>query len=232
MTSRPARSTATVGTTTITRAVAVAAAALPARTQRRPAAVDTVMDGRAVLPSRVASGVPLRACHRCELERAALGERHRGDHGTRCGRTRRLRAGARIVKTPASAAGNVGDMTTNPMSTGRVQAVLIDCAHPAALAGFYRRLLGGEIAESGDDYALLAADGIAVAFQHVADEPVAGWPGGGRRLHLDVAVADVAAARRRLAEHGAVEPEFQPGGEDWIVLLDPEGHPFCIMASD
>lgn len=122
-------------------------------------------------------------------------------------------------------------MTTNLTSTGRVQAVVLDSTRPPALAGFYHHLLGGEITESSDDYALLTADGIAVAFQRVSDEPAAAWPGG-RRLHLDVAVPDLEAARTQLVERGAVEPEFQPGAGDWIVLLDPEGHPFCIMAGD
>ncbi|MFG2088608.1 VOC family protein [Spirillospora sp. NPDC048824] len=27
---------------------------------------------------------------------------------------------------------------------------------------------------------------------------------------------------------GASRPEFQPGGGEWTVLTDPEGHPLCI----
>jgi hypothetical protein len=27
---------------------------------------------------------------------------------------------------------------------------------------------------------------------------------------------------------GATKPDFQPGGGDWIVLQDPEGHLFCL----
>ncbi|MHA6629274.1 VOC family protein [Pseudonocardia sichuanensis] len=120
-------------------------------------------------------------------------------------------------------------MTTNHTSPGRVQAVVLDSERPAGLAEFYRSVLGGEITESGDDYAALAADGVALAFQRVADGSSPAWPHGGRRLHLDVAVPDLDAARARLVELGARVPQFQPGGGDWIVLLDPEGHPFCIM---
>lgn len=122
--------------------------------------------------------------------------------------------------------------TTNTTAVGRIQAVVLDSARPAGLAEFYRRVLGGEITDSGDDYAALAADGVALAFQRVPDESASPWPGGGRRLHLDVVVPDLDAARKVLVEEGAVEAEFQPGGEDWIVLLDPEGHPFCIMAGE
>ncbi|TQM02304.1 VOC family protein [Pseudonocardia kunmingensis] len=121
-------------------------------------------------------------------------------------------------------------MTTNHTSPGRVQAVVLDSERPAALAEFYRSVLGGEITESGDDYVALAADGVALAFQVVADGGPPAWPHGGRRLHLDVAVPDLDAARARLVELGARVPDFQPGGGEWIVLLDPEGHPCCIAA--
>jgi uncharacterized glyoxalase superfamily protein PhnB len=123
-------------------------------------------------------------------------------------------------------------MTTNPTSAGSIQAVVLDCARPPALAGFYCQLLGGEITESGDEYAALKAGGVALAFQRVPAERVPAWPGGGRRVHLDIAVPDLQAARKQLVEQGAVEAESQPGGDDWIVLLDPEGHPFCIMAGE
>jgi hypothetical protein len=30
---------------------------------------------------------------------------------------------------------------------------------------------------------------------------------------------------------GATKPDHQPGGDTWVVLIDPEGHPFCVTAS-
>lgn len=139
-------------------------------------------------------------------------------------------SGARIVKTGGAAPGIVCGMTTNTRGIGRIQSVVLDSARPPVLADFYRGVLGGEITESGADYAALTAPGVAVAFQRVPDDSAAAWPGGGRRVHLDVEVPDLDAARKQLAELGAVEAQVQPGGEDWIVLLDPDGHPFCIMA--
>lgn len=38
---------------------------------------------------------------------------------------------------------------------------------------------------------------------------------------------DLEAAAVRLIELGARRAEPQPA-EDWIVLLDPDGHPFCL----
>ena len=28
----------------------------------------------------------------------------------------------------------------------------------------------------------------------------------------------------------ATRPGFQPGGDSWVVLTDPEGHAFCLVA--
>jgi catechol-2,3-dioxygenase len=138
-------------------------------------------------------------------------------------------SGARIFKTPGGREGSMPGMTTNRTLIGRIQAVVVDCARPTALADFYRGLLGGEITESTDNYAALTTQGQVLAFQHVQDAQAATWPNGGRRVHLDIVVPDTNRLRKQLAEMGAVEPEFQPGGEDWIVFLDPEGHPFCVM---
>jgi catechol-2,3-dioxygenase len=82
-------------------------------------------------------------------------------------------------------------MTTNTTRTGRLQAVVLDSARPAVLAEFYRDLLGGEITQSGDDQASLTVAGGALSFQRV---PGGSVPGGGR-LHLDVVVPDLDAAR-------------------------------------
>lgn len=120
----------------------------------------------------------------------------------------------------------------NPEPIGRVQSVVLDSSRPAALAEFYRGLLGGEISASDDDYASLTAAGVSLAFQRVDDPSAPRWPGGGRRLHLDIGVPDLDAARKQLVEQGAVEASSQPGGDEWVVLLDPDGHPFCIMAGE
>ena len=155
--------------------------------------------------------------------------------GTAVSTSRKLRAGtddsggARIVKTGATATGNVSVMTTNTTRTGRLQAVVLDSARPAVLAEFYRDLLGGEISQSDDDQASLTVAGGALSFQRVPDGSAPVWPGGGRRLHLDVVVPDLDAARDRVVELGGRVPADQPGDGEWTVLLDSEGHPFCLM---
>jgi hypothetical protein len=42
-------------------------------------------------------------------------------------------------------------------------------------------------------------------------------------------VADLPKAVKKVVALGATRPDFQPGGDDWVVLIDPAGHPFCLI---
>jgi catechol 2,3-dioxygenase-like lactoylglutathione lyase family enzyme len=111
-------------------------------------------------------------------------------------------------------------------------AVTIDCADPAALAGFYHEVTGWDVMYSSADYAYLGSEGTAaIGLQRVADYAPPSWPDPAKQMHLDFRVADLVEARERLVALGATRPEFQPGGDKWIVLTDPAGHPFCITTA-
>ena len=49
--------------------------------------------------------------------------------------------------------------------------------------------------------------------------------------HLDIGVADLDAGVRWAMEQGARVAEHQPQ-DDVRVMLDPEGHPFCLFHDD
>jgi catechol 2,3-dioxygenase-like lactoylglutathione lyase family enzyme len=118
------------------------------------------------------------------------------------------------------------------MPIASLSAVILDCPDPAALAEFYRKVTGWEVASATEEYVYLAGGGeIRLGFQLVAEHPWAGWPADTKQFHLDFAVADVAEAERELLAAGASRPEFQPGGDKWLVLVDPAGHAFCITAT-
>jgi hypothetical protein len=51
-----------------------------------------------------------------------------------------------------------------------------------------------------------------------------------QQFHLDLWVEDLDAAEKQALGLGAVRPDHQPGGDQWRVLLDPAGHPFCLAA--
>lgn len=108
--------------------------------------------------------------------------------------------------------------------------VNLDCANPARLAEFYHHVLGWEITHSQDEYAMITGDGTSIGFGRTEAYAPPAWPDsdGRKQYHLDLYVDDTEKAVARCVELGATKPEFQPGGERWTVLLDPDGQPFCL----
>ena len=128
----------------------------------------------------------------------------------------------------------------------RVAGPTLDAADPIALADFYERLLGWSIARregprlgqpSTDGWALLRSPAgdmkIEVQWDPHYRPPV--WPSvAGEQLmmmHLDVGVGDVEAGIQWAVGQGARVAEHQPQA-DVMVMLDPEGHPFCLFPDD
>ncbi|GAA3600806.1 VOC family protein [Nonomuraea rosea] len=114
--------------------------------------------------------------------------------------------------------------------TTTLSSIVIDCADPTALAAFYAKATGWQSTGGDADFAGLEGGPVPVSFQRVDGYQGPGWPADGKHLHLEFKVSDVEAAKQELTALGATVPDFQPGGGDWTVLLDPEGHPFCLMA--
>ncbi|WP_251023849.1 VOC family protein [Arthrobacter sp. ISL-65] len=58
------------------------------------------------------------------------------------------------------------------------------------------------------------------------------WPEGPhhQQLHLDIAVDELESATDVALALGATPAKHQPAPEQWRVLLDPVGHPFCFAA--
>ncbi|MEV4713934.1 VOC family protein [Micromonospora sp. NPDC049374] len=120
-------------------------------------------------------------------------------------------------------------------STLTLVAITLDCADPLELAAFYQRVTGHALhPKSDDEFAGLSReDGLFIGFQRVNDYQPPHWPGQSvpQQLHLDFAVEDIGAAEAMLLELGAAKPEHQPGGDRFRILLDPAGHPFCLVPS-
>jgi catechol 2,3-dioxygenase-like lactoylglutathione lyase family enzyme len=110
--------------------------------------------------------------------------------------------------------------------------VVIDCADPGPLAEFYRTLTGWEVTYTDPDCVYLGDGGaIQLGFQRVEGYQPPAWPGGAKQAHLDFKATDVEQAVKAMVELGASRPEFQPGGDEWTVLADPEGHLFCVASA-
>jgi nucleotide-binding universal stress UspA family protein len=108
--------------------------------------------------------------------------------------------------------------------------VTLDCADPASLGAFWAALLGGEVVMSTASTVVVLSRVIDVALVAVERYVPPTWPDDAvpKQLHLDIAVRDVEAAAAEAERLGARRAEAQPGGDDWLVLFDPAGHPFCF----
>jgi catechol 2,3-dioxygenase-like lactoylglutathione lyase family enzyme len=116
------------------------------------------------------------------------------------------------------------------MAISHLAAVGVDCADPLALANFYTRLTGWKVAFSSDHFVAVDGGSLWLTFHRVADYRAPTWPTSHvpKQLHLDFEVDDLDAAQADAIESGAVIADVQPRPEAWRVLLDPEGHPFCL----
>jgi len=116
----------------------------------------------------------------------------------------------------------------------RIQCVVIDCAEPHELARFWAAALGWRVTFSSDaECALEPPEGSPetdvspdLVFLRVPDEKVVK-----NRLHLDLRPDAQDAQVERLLALGARRTEIgQTGEEPWVVLADPEGNEFCVLA--
>lgn len=111
--------------------------------------------------------------------------------------------------------------------------VVLDSPDAHSLGRFYAELLGWELATDSEHHCTVApADGVAyVACQTSPDHVRPVWPHepGAQQmmLHLDFEVTDLEQAVSRAVSLGAAVAEHQPQ-HDVRVLLDPDGHPFCL----
>jgi hypothetical protein len=112
--------------------------------------------------------------------------------------------------------------------------LVLEAPDPRALAVFYTRLLDWPVVEYEPDHAIVKPpqEGVFVVFQHVPDFVPPEWPGtpDGQRMtmHIDVEVGELEAAVADAVALGATVAEHQPQ-DNVRVLLDPAGHPFCLV---
>lgn len=128
----------------------------------------------------------------------------------------------------------------------RVSGPTLDAADPIALAEFYERLLGWPIVRregprrgkpSSDGWAMLRSPAgghkIEVQWEPNYRPPV--WPSvEGEQvmmMHLDIGVADTDTGVSWALAQGATLADHQPQRRV-RVMLDPEGHPFCLFPDE
>jgi predicted enzyme related to lactoylglutathione lyase len=108
--------------------------------------------------------------------------------------------------------------------------LVLDCADPVALAGFWSAALGYSYVGALGSYAMLTPPdprGPKLLLQRVPEGKQ-----GKNRMHLDIETPDIDAEVERLLALGATraptDEEHEEHGMRWVVLADPEGNEFCV----
>ncbi|MDJ0768291.1 MAG: VOC family protein [Ilumatobacter sp.] len=119
----------------------------------------------------------------------------------------------------------------------RVAGTVLATRDAQALAAFYERLLGWPRRASEPGWVVLRPDGRShgLSFHEDAAYVPPVWPSrvGEQQImiHLDIATDDLDAAIGEAVAAGATVAEHQPQPGVWV-MLDPDGHPFCLFESD
>jgi predicted enzyme related to lactoylglutathione lyase len=119
----------------------------------------------------------------------------------------------------------------------KMNAFTLDCKDPHELAKFYATLLQWEIHFYDEDYAVVGAPGIhqgaypGITFQKNSEYQPPVWPekpeAQQQMAHIDFAVNDLEQAIQYAIHCGAAVAEDQ-FSDDWRVMFDLAGHPFCL----
>lgn len=110
--------------------------------------------------------------------------------------------------------------------------VMVDCDDERKLQRFYGELLGWEMCELFARPAVRSSPGIVFLFIEEKDYVPPVWPENAgkqqKQMHFDFQVDNVAEMVKKAKSLGAKKAESQFGGNDFVTMFDPAGHPFCL----
>lgn len=118
----------------------------------------------------------------------------------------------------------------------RIAGTVLSTRDPDALASFYQQLLGWERIQNDSDWIVISDPDSRhhLAFHIDLEYRAPVWPSTPDEqimmVHLDIATDDFDRAVEFALQNGASESTHQPQ-RDVRVMLDPDGHPFCLFAS-
>jgi hypothetical protein len=123
--------------------------------------------------------------------------------------------------------------------TSKFTELAIDSADPNGLAQFWCSVLGYEVQDEDDGIVTIGPPTVPEGKNRPGPVPptltFARVPEGKtvkNRLHLDINPTDREQDEevRRLLDLGARHADIGQGDESWVVLADPEGNEFCVLA--
>lgn len=110
--------------------------------------------------------------------------------------------------------------------------VMVDCDDERKLQRFYGELLGWEMCKLFARPAVRSSSGIVFLFIEEKDYVPPVWPEDTgkqqKQMHFDFQVDNVAEMVKKAESLGAKKAESQFGGNDFVTMFDPAGHPFCL----
>lgn len=108
--------------------------------------------------------------------------------------------------------------------------ICVDAHDPAALGAWWSTVLGWPLRIDSDGDAFLTpppGQGPELLFLAVPDGKVVK-----NRLHLDFTPDDQQSEVERVLALGGRRADVGQGEQTWVVLADPEGNEFCILAAE
>jgi predicted enzyme related to lactoylglutathione lyase len=113
--------------------------------------------------------------------------------------------------------------------SSRWEQIVVDAEDPPRLARWWAAALG---------YVIVHEEPDEVEIRRSSDEmpglvfvPVPDQKKVKNRLHIDLRPDDQEAEVERLVDMGARPADIGQSGVSWVVLADPEGNEFCVLAS-
>lgn len=111
--------------------------------------------------------------------------------------------------------------------------ISIDCANPERTRDFYSALTGWDKREAYGCAALVGDNGLLILFMGCDFDyipPV--WPDESgqqqKQMHFNFQVDALPSVVEEAIKLGATKAAAQYGGDNFVTMLDPEGHPFCL----
>lgn len=120
----------------------------------------------------------------------------------------------------------------------KLASVVIDSNDSEALSDFYQNLLGWEKLRVDEEWIIVFdknIKGLALTFQQIDDYERPVWPSEKEKqqqmLHLDFYVDEENFEHEvEHAFHCGAQKAGSQFSEGWRVMLDPAGHPFCMVS--
>ena len=112
-----------------------------------------------------------------------------------------------------------------------LREVVIDCNDPGLVAEFWGQVLGWEVHQKGDEFWMSESGApfpdLCLVFGQVPEAKTVK-----NRVHIDVSPVgcDRDEEVARLEALGATRADIGQGEQPWVVLQDPEGNEFCVLA--